>query len=277
MEKKKISKKSLYLRIAAGVAGFVLLCICVTFTMSFTGNPISSFMAKKAAKEYVANKYPEYDMVIKDSMYNFKIGGYDVDVQDKNSQDICFSVWYRDFDGIVGDNYEEMVVEQGSTVVRLENEMGEEVKRVIYKYAEDKGLKISGRCYTSLFKYISELKRNNEKLPSLNTPFSKELGLKGEYFIDFTVKNELTNEEIADIINEIYDVLTENDLGVEKLITSYKTAGTDDEMTVSVDAELINDELAENIEYALRDDEIHEGIYVYSSKYRNGIITEDTK
>ena len=43
---------------------------------AFTGNPVTAFLATRAARRYVAEKYQDLDLTVGKAVYNFKMGSY---------------------------------------------------------------------------------------------------------------------------------------------------------------------------------------------------------
>ena len=64
-------KKWIYLILALAITGYIIF-----FYISFNGNPISKAIAKGHATDYLENYYPEHNVSIKDSGYNFKDKSY---------------------------------------------------------------------------------------------------------------------------------------------------------------------------------------------------------
>ena len=258
----KKSKKIIALRTAAGILGAAILILCISVTMSFTGNPVSSFIAEKKSAEYVKSRYSDNGRLeIKDVSYNFKIGQYMVRFQDRDSEDIWFNVFYREGEGVVGDDYEYMVDKRETTLLRLQDELAEKAVPIVKKIADKRNFDMS-RCYVALDEYFYGGK-NGEKaeIPPLNTPYSKELGLEGSYLIDFSSKENLDVQDMADVINEIYSELKAEGFSVMSIYTAFYMP--EGEVSVTVTPEQIGSGLAESIENSLNGGEA-DGIDVYA-------------
>lgn len=266
---KKISKKVKILRIAAGIFGLGIIIFFLTVTMSFTGNPISKLLAHRAAEKYVEREYSEHNLDVENVFYNFKIGGYDVTVQDKNSKDVRFSVIYKSGEGVVSDDYKYMVTERGSTLARLEEEASESIKPCVQSFADKNSLELSGRCLV----YFTNIMENTDKIPPLNTPFSKELGLKGEVFTDFKSDSDMDVNQIADTLKGVYTTLIDEGYSVDKVVMEVQMPNG--AISVSAEEKLIDDNLAENIEKLMKDENaIIDGMYVF---YKNEVVAQDTQ
>ncbi len=258
----KKSKKIIALRIAAGVLGAAILILCISVTMSFTGNPISSLIAEKKAFEYVKSRdFYSGSLEVEDVFYNFKTGAYGVRFKDENSKDVWFNVFYRMGEGVVSDDYEYMVDERQTTVLRLQDELSEKAVPIVENIAQKRDFDMS-RCYISLHEYFYGGKDGEgTEIPPLNTPYSNELGLKGDYLIDFSSKENLDFQDMADVINEIYNELKADGFSVMSIYTAFYTP--EGEVSVTVTPEQTGRRLAENIEKSLNGGEV-DGIDIYA-------------
>ncbi len=268
--KKKLSKKSLVLRIAAGVLGAAIIVLCIDVTMSFTGNPVSMLLAKNAAVKYVNEKYSEHDLEVQRVYYNFKFGEYGVEMQDKNSMDVNFTVNYKNSDTPLTDDYGYMVTERGRTLARIEEEAGEEIKPYMQAFAQENSIELydGARCFVYFTTVVEQ-----DEIPPLNTPFSKELGLKGEVFVDFKSDSDMDTKRIADITEGVYTTLVDEGYAVVKVSVHIEMPSR--KISVSAEEKFINDDLAENIEKLMNDDDAFiEGMYVF---VEDDIVTQDTQ
>lgn len=86
------------------VVACVLLCVLVfLFINSWIGNPVSSSLAKKAAKQYIDTNYSDLKLQIKRSNYNC---AYCVFVQSTISEDTAFMVYVNQYGTVMRDDYE---------------------------------------------------------------------------------------------------------------------------------------------------------------------------
>lgn len=100
----------------------LIVGITVFFMLSFIGNPISEIIATRSAKSYVAKKFPNEELVVEKSFYNFKDGYYNSRVRKENSEDFHFIV-AMDYKGkVLYDDYESGVLSGFNTWRRLDEE-----------------------------------------------------------------------------------------------------------------------------------------------------------
>lgn len=68
--------KKRILKLAAFAAALALLAGVLWFSNGLLGNPVSKFLAARAAREYLAGQYPGADYQVESVNYSFKFGGY---------------------------------------------------------------------------------------------------------------------------------------------------------------------------------------------------------
>ena len=123
--------KTKLLKIAAFCTAVLLVAGLGIFANGFIGNPVSEWMAKKAAEEYLAAYYADSDYEIDRVSYSFKDGYYYAYVFSKSSSDSSFSVRMTMAGKVAGDDYEFRVEGRGNTADRLCSEYRDAVDRVI--------------------------------------------------------------------------------------------------------------------------------------------------
>lgn len=115
------------LKILAVVIALALIGFLLFFANGLIGNPISKFMAQKAAKQYVNETYHDRDFELGRATYNFKSSGYDVGVTSPSSRDTHFHVSISMSGKVYNDSYSN-VTSGWNTYYRLEKEYRELVK-----------------------------------------------------------------------------------------------------------------------------------------------------
>lgn len=108
------------------ILGFVL-----SFINSFTGNPISAFIAYHKIKVYAAINYPTLDLELSKVKYNFKNSVYGCRVKSRKSEDTEFYIGYSH--GRVSDDYEYEVANCFTTYRRLSKDFNDLVTNIIKK------------------------------------------------------------------------------------------------------------------------------------------------
>lgn len=112
MGKKTLKALGIFLAIA-------FVATALFFVNAFFGNPVSAFLAKHGAQNYLEKHYCETDYYIEKVSFNFKDTNYHAFIQSPTSQDSSFSltlgmngkVWY--------DTYEDRVLNRFNTAQRI--------------------------------------------------------------------------------------------------------------------------------------------------------------
>ena len=249
-----ISTRAKFLRIIAGVLGILIAGFCIAITMSYTGNPISGIIARRNAKEHVYNDLflDGYDFYVKDVKYSH--GKYEVVFQDKDINDVNFSAYCDNVGEYINNDFIHSVGYRGATYKRLTDELKDDAMTVIEPIAENRGLKIGEYTgiYPKMYYYDGELEEDSMMIPPWDTPYSRELGIKADYHIDYSSKKALNAEDIADTISKTYSELTENDFLVERIHSEFKLPNKNIVVIVKEGC-MDKEKLIENIEKGIDD------------------------
>lgn len=216
---RRMKKNNKGLRITAFIIALALIAIILFFANAFVGNPISAMMAKIKAEQYVEQNFSFLDLELEKPVYNFKFGEYIVKARSKTSRDTHFNIYYRG-GKIVGDEYDINVEQKYNTLQRLEEEYTFLVRNVI----EELGYKDLG---TRVF-YSKQTEEAQEYL-KLDMDFDKNLPIETEIYIQVQLK-ELTVEEIARILKDVYTAFEQKGYHFEKYSINY----FDEECSLSV-------------------------------------------
>lgn len=73
---------------------FTFVCFVAYFLNAFFGNPVSKALVKGSAEKYINEHYSELDLEKDDIGYDFKAGNYYILLQDKNSKDTYFYLYF---------------------------------------------------------------------------------------------------------------------------------------------------------------------------------------
>ena len=114
-----MSKKIIYT--VCWTVCIAFLCVGLYFINAFFGNPISSALAKSAAKHHLAKNYPTADFEIAKVSHDMKSGGYHVNVVSPTSIDSHFII-YCDALGRYNDDTSKCIADGSNTYVRLTTE-----------------------------------------------------------------------------------------------------------------------------------------------------------
>ena len=107
-------------KIIAWTLGTILLLTLAFFANAFFGNPVSGALARRSARQLLAREHPGTDYVIRDVGYNFKTGGYWIQIESPSSPDGAFAVYTDGLGRYSYDTFEEMVLRRGNTARRLD-------------------------------------------------------------------------------------------------------------------------------------------------------------
>ena len=109
-------------KVIAAAAALLLIGLIATFASSFMGNPISGWLANRAAKDYVAQTYPHLNLTLDKAFYNFKFSEYIVHAACPTSIDTQFALYFNSKGQFVRDDYETYVLGGFNTWQRLDTQ-----------------------------------------------------------------------------------------------------------------------------------------------------------
>lgn len=115
------SKSSIFKKILALLL-VLAVCCAILFAMAFYGNPVSWFLAKQTATEYLEENYNTSDYSIERVYYNFKFGCYEAYVVSPSSIDSSFCITLGMDGRFLYDSYESDVLNKGNVVRRIDND-----------------------------------------------------------------------------------------------------------------------------------------------------------
>ena len=87
---------------------------------AFLGNPVSAFLVRRNAREYIRTAYPQMDLRLEDARYSFKDGSYHAFVVSDSSRDTHFTLYYDALGRLFADTYEDRVTSGWNTIRRLD-------------------------------------------------------------------------------------------------------------------------------------------------------------
>lgn len=205
-------------RIIAFVFASAIVLVLGYFYVSFNGNPISSFLATRNAKEYIEEMYPNTDYQTEKAYYNFKFSEYVVRVKSEKNMDEHFSLSYNWTGKLERDSYEDEVKSKWNVLMRLEDE---------YRVLVDRGLEASdfpidftNEKNFGYGTFISD--KTNAILQSeleLNKDYDiKELGKESGYLVLYVFQDEVSISDIAQSLRNIKTYMDQHEIPF-KLIT----------------------------------------------------------
>ena len=97
--------KKRILKLTAFAAALALLAGVLWFSNGLLGNPVSKFLAARAAREFLAGQYPGADYQVESVNYSFKSGGYTAAVVSPTSIDSHFTLGLSMTGRVLWDGY----------------------------------------------------------------------------------------------------------------------------------------------------------------------------
>lgn len=188
--------------------GLILLFI-VSAINSITGNPISKFLAKRAAGDYIEDKYSDLDLEMKEVYYNFKFKTYGVNVQSKTSEDTSFTIYIDGLGNIDYDDYEHRVTNNFNTWNRLNMEIDERADQLIREELD--------YVFDKVFIQFIETSKNNQDLLKLRKDMKLDISsppLPLEAYI-VVFAEEVSYAKIAEVAKAIEKVLENHNIPID--------------------------------------------------------------
>ena len=108
---------------------FALFVLFVANTL--VGNPVSKFLADRAADKVIAKKYSHLDLSREKVIYNLKDGDYIVFLEDKNSVDSQFALHFDSFGRLTWDSYDDRI---SNTMMRFDRVVSQYGRSLEKKY-----------------------------------------------------------------------------------------------------------------------------------------------
>ena len=126
----------------------IILCAAVVltvlyFAVAFLGNPVSYILTRHSANRYMEENFSDTDFKTSAVGYNFKTGGYYVNVDSPTSLDRHFTVYFDGWGKYRYDTYES-ITDLTNTISRLDSEYRKLVKSKLY---EGNGILNSGIAF----------------------------------------------------------------------------------------------------------------------------------
>lgn len=113
----------------------IVLTVLVLFVLfvanALFGNPLSKFLADRAADKVIAQKYSHLDLTRNKVVYNFKMAEYNVFLQDKNSEDSQFILHFDSFGRLRWDSYDDRI---SNTMMRFDRVVSQYGRSLEKKY-----------------------------------------------------------------------------------------------------------------------------------------------
>ncbi|WP_312831902.1 YfjL-like protein [Sedimentibacter saalensis] len=194
-------KKSIKYKIVILISLLIMVFV-FNFINSFTGNPVSAFIASGKIKDYAEANYNDMDLELSEVKYNFKNSAYGCHVQSRKSEDTNFYIGYSH--GRVSDDYEYEVANHFTTYRRLSKDFNDMVTHIIEKeYPYE----------TTLI--IGDLLGDTQQLTP-DAPLNlKDMPLQLLLNVSVLSDNQ-SDEHLAALLLELHQLLLSNDITIDE-------------------------------------------------------------
>lgn len=196
-----MKNKTKALKIAALIIAVALIGMILFITNAFVGNPISSALADKGIKEYVAQNYLDLDLEVEKARYNFKFNEYMARAKSKSSVDTHFAIYYRG-GKVKRDDYETYVLGKYNTLSRLEQECSQLIIPILSKIP---GLE-NNRAMVQIDKWEYEKVSDDIKL---DMKYEKTLPIDMKVNIRADL-SDVSLKSMAEILEDSHQILRNN-------------------------------------------------------------------
>ncbi|MBP1760914.1 MAG: hypothetical protein H6Q64_456, partial [Firmicutes bacterium] len=186
----------------AAAAILVILGFVFCLVNSFTGNPVSAFVASRKIQNYAAVHYPGSDLVLSDVKYNFKNNAYGCHAQSPKSEDTNFYIQYSH--GRVSDDYKYEVANHFTTYRRLSKDFNDMVKNIIEKDYPHETTLIIGDLIGDTQLLTPDVPLNLNDMP---------LQLSLTVFILSDVRNE---EQMSSSLLELHQLMMSKNISIDQ-------------------------------------------------------------
>ncbi len=185
-------------------AAVVILLLGFVFNLvnSFTGNPVSAFVASRKIQDYAAVNYPASDLVLSDVTYNFKNNAYGCLAQSIKSVDTKFYIQYSH--GKVSDDYEYEVANHFTTYRRLSKDFDDMVTDIIEKDYPHATTLVIGDLIGDMQQLTPDIQLNLNDIPL-------QLALTVNILSD--VRNE---EQMASLLLELHHLMLSRNIPIDQ-------------------------------------------------------------
>ena len=113
----------------------IVLTVLVLFVLfvanALVGNPVSKFLADRAADKVITERYDGLDLSREKVIYNLKDGDYIVFLEDKNSVDSQFALHFDSFGRLMWDSYDDRI---SNTMMRFDRVVSQYGRSLEKKY-----------------------------------------------------------------------------------------------------------------------------------------------
>lgn len=234
-------------KILAGVSAISLIIILLWFANGLLGNPISKMMANNTSKGYIAKNYPNMELNISGASYSFKTGDYYVEVKSPTSKDTHFSLTISPFGKIIGDSYDNNVLDKYNTLYRIDLAYRSKVKEVFeeedFPYKSDiyfgdikdkESVEVSEDDEYSYPNYGLD----REKLELDKDYNIYEVGKKAGHIVFYAEDEDISIKRTSEILLDIKDILDKENISFYAIDFSLEKPRSEDGLSNSDDTSI---------------------------------------
>ena len=191
----------------------------ILFALAFYGNPVSWFLAKQTATEYLEENYNTADYTVERVFYNFKFGCYEAYIVSPSSIDSSFYITLGMDGRFLYDSYESDVLNKGNVVYRIDNAYRNAVKTALesadFSYVIDIG-------YGEIC-FVYENRPDDTSVPSYAIPVAElvldatyntsEMGKRAGHLVIYVKEDTPSEERLCEILLDIRQKMDALEIG----------------------------------------------------------------
>lgn len=265
-------------KIITGAVALVLIGAILWFANGLVGNPVSRMVAENAAKDYVAENYPDMQLELSDATYNLKNSNYRVIAKSPTSIDTHFDLAISSLGEIRYDSYKDDVLQKWNTYERINNGYGSMADPIFdsesFPYSSD-------ICYAELIARPDTITSDDHdsfgpeygldiEVLELDKKYDmEELGKAAGHIVFYTEDEDVSIKRAAGIILDLKNILDQNnvffyaiDFVLEKPRLDEKP--NHDDTAIRVNGFLYSDIYEDGLEQRI--EEAHDALQKYYAK-----------
>ena len=191
------------IKMIAILVAFLLVAGILFIANAFVGNPVSKIIVNNNAKKYISQTYPNTDYYIDRVGYDFKTGGYYVNIKSPSSKDTYFSVNYNLWGKVGYDNYSSRVRDGFNTWNRVNSEYRDVVDEIIENLPYESDINYGEIQPLDKGDDILQFGLDMAKLELDKEYDIKEIGSKHGKVVLYVYLDEITIEKASEVLLEV--------------------------------------------------------------------------
>lgn len=216
--KKKYSAKT-------WICCILLLISCKLLSSALVGNSLSGVLIHRAAEDYLAEQYPDHDLLIVNVLYQANRGDYEVFIWSPTQDDLEFRLYYSHFVRLKEDTYEADVASGYNTWKRLDSDYDFMLSALTEKddfpytlnYANGR-LRTDADCDYGLTMSTLEVGTENDV---------QRLGAQHGELTFFILNQELTYDRAVAVMRDIVSILDRSDISFHSMTVALQQPNSD--------------------------------------------------